>query len=465
MNKQYSDFLLQKSLATDAVGLKNPPQLAKHLFSFQRASVEFNLRVGRSGLFLDTGLGKTECQLEWCQKAIEATNTKAIIFTPLAVAAQTKRRAERWGYDAQIIREQTDAKPGINICNYERLDHLDPSQFGIVSLDEASILKSFTGKTTKALIDSFAGCRFKMAATATPAPNDHMELGNYAEFLELMHANEMLSRFFINDTSTASQHWRLKGYAENAFWDWMTSFSRMAEKPSDITGNEVDDAPFILPPINIVRHRARDPETENEFDNIFGDTAMSATSLHDVKRKTILERAEKTGEIVAKEPKQSWLIWCDTNYESEALKNAIPLAIEIRGSMSTDEKEDRLLAFENGQIKYLITKPSLTGFGMDWSHCFNMAFVGRNYSYETWYQAIRRCWRFGQKHTVNVHLVVAEGETTIGNVIDQKAESHSHMKTKMREAMRRSVGLAEITKTPYIPKHKAGLATWIKSAV
>jgi hypothetical protein len=465
MNKQYSDFLLKKSLATDTVGIKNPPALAEHLFSFQRASVEFNLRVGRSGLFLDTGLGKTECQLEWCQKAIEATNSKAVIFTPLAVAAQTKRRAERWGYDAQIIREQADAKPGINICNYERLDHLDPSQFGIVSLDEASILKSFTGKTTKALVDSFQGCRFKMAATATPAPNDHMELGNYAEFLELMHANEMLSRFFINDTSTASQHWRLKGYAENAFWDWMTSFARMAEKPSDITGDEKDDTPFILPPINIVRHRARDPETENEFDNIFGDAAMSATSLHDVKRKTVLERAEKTGEIVSKEPKQSWLIWCDTNYESEALKAAIPQATEVRGSMTTDEKEDRLLAFENGQIKYLITKPSLTGFGMDWSHCSNMAFVGRNYSYETWYQAIRRCWRFGQKNTVNVHLVVAEGETTIGNVIDQKADQHSHMKDKMREAMRRAVGLAEITKIPYMPKHKTGLASWIKSAV
>lgn len=463
MNKEYAKFLTKKSLSSDQLGLKKVPELAPHLFPFQRESVEFNLRVGRSGLFLDTGLGKTECQLEWCQKAIEATNTKALIFTPLAVAAQTKRRAERWGYESHIIREQSEAKPGINICNYERLDLLDPSQFGIVSLDEASILKSFSGKTTKALIAAFQGCQFKMAATATPAPNDHMEMGNYAEFLELMAANEMLSRFFINDTSTASQHWRLKGYAENSFWDWMTSFARMAEKPSDITGNESDDLPFILPPIDVIRHRARDAETETEFDNIFGDPSMSATTLHDVKRKTVLERAEKTAEVVAADAKQSWLIWCDTNYESEALKNAIPSAMEIRGDQSTDQKEDRLLAFENGQIKYLIAKPSMCGFGMDWSHCSHMAFVGRSYSYETWYQAIRRCWRFGQKNTVKVHLVVAEGETTIGNVIDQKAESHDHMKNKMREAMRRAVGLAEITKTPYNPKHKARLASWLSA--
>src|SRR5512139_2573231 len=230
MRQKYKQFLVSKALKASAHGMADVPELADHLFPFQHHCVDFALRVGCAGLFLDTGLGKTECQLEWCQKAIEATNAKALILTPLAVAGQTNRRAKRWGYKARVIREQSEAAPGINICNYDRLYKLDASEFPIVSLDEASILKSFTGKTTRALIELFKGAKFKLAATATPAPNDHMELGNYAEFLEIMAANEMLSRFFINDTSTASQQWRLKGHAVNSFWDWMASWSRMAEK-------------------------------------------------------------------------------------------------------------------------------------------------------------------------------------------------------------------------------------------
>lgn len=464
MTPQYAEFLAAKALRANDRGLEKIPRLAPHLFPFQRHCVEFALRAGASGCFLDTGLGKTEVQLDFCQKAINATGEKALILTPLAVAQQTKRRAEQWGYSAQVIRDQSEAKSGINICNYDRIDKLDPQQFPIVSLDEASILKSFTGKTTRKLIDVFRGYRFKLVATATPAPNDHMELGNYAEFLETMAAVEMLSRFFINDTSTASQEWRLKGHAVNSFWDWMSSWARMAEKPSDITSNPKDDAGFDLPPFQVFRHRAKDSTIDRDLADMFGAPVMSATSLHDVKRQTIEARAEATGTLVAKAKSDTWILWVDTDYEADALKRTVPSAIEVRGSQSIDEKEEKLEAFAAGKAKHIIGKPSMMGFGLDWSHCANMAFVGRSYSYETYYQAVRRCWRFGQNKTVNVHLIVAEGEDTIGRVIDRKADGHAKMKAAMREAMKRAVGKSAIRKSAYNPTNSARLESWIVSS-
>lgn len=461
MNEAYAQFLASKAVRAPMRGLDKVPDLASHLFPFQRHSVAFALRAGASACFLNTGLGKTEVQLEFCQKAIEATNGKALILTPLAVAGQTKRRADRWGYEARVIRDQSQAGPGINICNYDRLEKLDPSQFAVVSLDEASILKSFTGKTTRALIEAFKGCRFKMAATATPAPNDHMELGNYAEFLEIMAANEMLSRFFINDTSTASQEWRLKGHAANSFWDWMASWSRMAEKPSDL--GDKDDG-FILPPFEVIRHRAKDSRIDRELADMFGAPVLSATTLHTVKRQTAEARAEMTAAAVDAEKKQPWIIWCDTDYEADALKRVLPDAIEIRGSQSIDEKEARLAEFETSKSAKLIAKPSMCGFGLDWSFCARMAFVGRSYSYETWYQAVRRCWRFGQKKPVKVHLVVAEGEAEIGRILDRKASDHGKMQTSMRAAMKRANAGAAVVKAPYIPNHQARLASWISAA-
>ncbi len=458
----YLTFLERKAVKAPHRGLRDVPALAPHLFPFQSLCVDFALRAGASGLFLDTGLGKTECQLEWCHQAIEATGDMALILTPLAVAGQTKRRADRWGYEARVIREQAEAGPGINICNYDRLDKLDTDAFGIVSLDEASILKSFTGKTTRALIDAFRHCRFKLAATATPAPNDHMELGNHAEFLSVMAANEMLSRFFINDTSTASQEWRLKGHAVEAFWDWVSSWARAAEKPSDLGG---DDTGFILPPFDVRRHRAADTKLDQELSDMFGAPVLSATTLHDVKRQTSKARADVVASLVATDPNETWLIWCDTDYEADALKAAVPSAVEVRGSMTIDEKESRLEAFSTGGAKRLIAKPSMCGFGLDWSHCARQVFVGRSYSYESFYQAVRRCWRFGQKRPVVVHIVVAEGESEIGRIVDRKAADHDTMKRAMRAAMLRATGQSAVVKAPYLPNAEARLAPWIASAV
>ena len=464
MNPEYQDFLASKAVRANERGLDHIPALAKHLFPFQAHCVEFALRTGASGCFLDTGLGKTEVQLEWCRHAQEASNGRSLILTPLAVAGQTRRRAERWGYEARVIRDQSEAREGINICNYERLEKLDPAYFGAIALDEASILKSFTGKTTRALIDAFRSHRFKIAATATPAPNDHMELGNYAEFLDVMAAVEMLSRFFINDTSTASQQWRLKGHAVRPFWDWLASWSRMASLPSDL-GDE--DKGFILPPFNVNRHKARHSNiaVDRNFIDLFGTIEMNATTLHDVKRQTSVARAELAAEIVARNPTEPWLIWCDTDYEADALKRTLPDALEVRGSQTIEQKEEHLEAFAMREAAKLIAKPSMCGFGLDWSHCANMIFVGRSFSYETWYQAVRRCWRFGQARTVNVHLVVAEGETEIGRVIDRKADAHTTMRDEMRASMSRVMESTTERKIAYHPTHNAGAPEWLKSAV
>jgi hypothetical protein len=460
-SKKYAEFLASKVLRAKDRGIERVPDLASHLFPFQRHCVEFGLRAGCFGLFLDTGLGKTECELEWCRHAIVAINQKALLLTPLAVAAQTKRRAERWGYDARIIREQSQAGPGINICNYDRLDKLDPTAFGVIALDEASILKSFSGKIRNALIAAFKGVRFKVAATATPAPNDHMEFGSYAEFLDVMASNEMLSRFFINDTSKASQEWRLKGHAIQSFWDWMASWARLAEKPSDLGDS---DEGFILPPFKMTCHRSRDSKLDMEFADMFGTQTASATAIHDIKRQTREARAEAIAAVVAGDPAEAWLIWCDTNYEADELTKMIPGAIEVRGSQSIDEKEELLEAFGRGEARILISKPSICGHGLDWSHCARMAFIGQSYRYETWYQAIRRCWRFGQKRKLQVHIAVAEGEYGIGRAIERKETAHVSIKREMRAAMARVAGKSAIVKSPYQPTYTARLAPWISAA-
>lgn len=450
----YADFLAGKAIRAKERGLSDVPKLAGHLFPFQKACVDFALRAGSAGNFLSTGLGKTACELEWSAHAADATNGMALILAPLSVGWQIAKEAERWGYDARVIREQSDAKSGINICNYDRLDRLEPNTFGAVALDESSILKSFGGKTSRALIDLFANHRFRLSATATPAPNDHMELGQQSDFLGVMPSSEMLMRWFINDTATASQEWRLKKHAVNDFWDWCASWSRMAEMPSDLGG---DDTDFVLPPMKIIRHRAEASPIKGS--DLFGMVDMSATSMFDVKRKTADNRAKAVAGLV--DGSEPWVIWCDTDGEADALKALLPDAHEVRGSHTPEQKEATLRAFADGTVRTIITKPSICGFGLNWQHCARTAFVGRTFSYEAWYQAVRRFWRFGQKREVEVHLIVAEGEEAIARVIDRKAGDHSTMKTAMRAAMLRATEKSVIRKTAYLANHKASVPAWL----
>ena len=460
MSDAYMEFLRSKELTATARGMNDVPALSGHLFPFQRACVDHLLRVGSGGLFLDTGLGKTLCQLEWAERARNAatSNGYALILTPLAVTQQIAREGVKFGYPAHVIRSQNDAREGINVANYDRLHLLDPHAFSAVSLDESSILKSFTGKTTRALIEAFAGHRWKLSATATPAPNDHMELGQHAEFCGIMQSNEMLSRFFINDASTASQQWRLKHHAVRPFWDWMASWCRMAQLPSDL--GDSDDG-FILPPIEIIRHRADDSPSV-VTGGLFGDAVVSATTMHTMKRATSENRAAVAAGIV-RSSFEPMCVWVDTDYEADSVMaalNGVPGVVEVRGSMTAEKKEDSLAAFADGTAQVLVTKPSICGFGLNRQHCAQTVFVGRTFSYESWYQAVRRFWRFGQQSTVRVHLIVAEGEDTIARVIDRKADDHDSMKREMREAMRRNMGITSQAKVPYQPKHEGRMPAW-----
>ena len=452
----YAAFLAGKAPRVAATGMPAVPALHPALKPHQRDVVAFGLRLGRWACFLDTGLGKTFCQLEWSKHAAAATNGMALILTPLAVAAQIVREGRRFGYDCRQIRQQSDAGPGINVCNYDRLSLIDPAAFGAVALDESSILKSFTGKTTRTLIEAFRDTPFRMAATATPAPNDHMELGQHAEFLGVMPSNEMLSRFFINDTSTASQKWRLKRHAEGAFWDWMASWARMAETPADL-GHDASE--YVLPPLHVHRHRAAG-DIRPPAGALFGGD-VSATTLHDVKRQTAEARAEACARLVP--AGDSCVIWCDTDYEADAITAAVPGASEVRGSHPAERKEDTLAAFADGRQRVLVTKPSVAGFGMNWQHCATMIFAGRSFSYEAWYQAVRRCWRFGQTRPVDCHLIVAEGEDQIGRVIDRKSADHAAMKRAMSAAMKRAAAGAE-RRVAYHATHITEVPEWLRSA-
>ena len=458
LHPEYAAFLAGKAPRPRGVGIE-PGPMPSHLFDYQAECVRFALRQGRAAMFLDTGLGKTRVQLEWCRQAAEASNGRALLLTPLAVARQIEREGLALGYDVRVIRHQDEARDGINVCNYDRLAALDTVQFGAVSLDESSILKNFTGATTRALIASFEGHRFKLASTATPAPNDHMELGTHAEFLGLMRSVEMLSRWFINDTATASQQWRIKGHAQDAFWDWVASWARCAETPADLG---YDASRFVLPPLNIHRHKAAG-DTRAAAGMLFASD-LSATNMHAIKRETAQARAEAVGALVAAEHGEPWVIWCDNDAEADALMAAVPGAVDVRGSHTPERKEAALTAFAVGEARYIITKPSVAGMGLNWQHAARVAFVGRSFSYEAWYQAVRRCWRFGQTRPVDVHLIVAEGEDQIGRVIDRKAGDHATMKRAMAAAMARARGATTETKIPYVPTHKARLPVWLIAA-
>jgi len=460
LDSSYAAFLSAKQPRAEAVGLPHvrAEALPDFLFDFAKECTAFCLRQGRAGLFLDTGMTKTRQQAEFLAQAYEATNGYALMLAPLACAQQHEVELQALGYDARTIRSANDIKRGINICNYDRLNLIDPQRFGAVALDESGILKNFTGTTSKALRAAFANHRFRLSATATPAPNDHMELGQQAEFLGIMASNEMLMRWFTAD-QTQMGRYRLKGHGTHDFWDWMASWSRMAQSPEDLG---FDGSRFVLPDLIARRHKAVG-EVKWKDDTLFG-AALSATNMHDVKRQTSEARAEKCAEVVTAEGAEPWVIWCDTDYEADALKARLPHAVEVRGSMSIEAKEEALQAFAKGQAKDIITKPSICGYGLNWQHSARSAFAGRTFSYEAFYQAIRRQWRFGQKRPVEYHLIVAEGEDQIGRVISRKAEDHETMKRAMAAAMRRALGREAMLRKPYDPRHDGGLPPWLFAA-
>jgi superfamily II DNA or RNA helicase len=457
MRDDYSEFLASKRVAALPSGFE-PWQCNPAMREDQRVATEFCLRQGRAALFLDTGLGKTFDELEWSYQAGERSNGVSLILTPLAVARQIEREAKRFGYNARVVRDQSEVRRGINICNYDRLDKLDASAFGSVALDESSCIKAFDGKTTMMITQMFARTPFRLCATATPAPNDHMELATHAEFLGLMSRSEMLTRWFIHDSNDTKQ-WRLKGHATEHFWDWVASWAVMAETPADLGYNATG---FDLPELRVTRHRVAS-SVKPKPGTLFAAN-VSATDMFALKRQTCEARAGLVGDLVRSEPDHAWVIWCDTNEESAALSRRLPDAALVEGAMSIDDKEAALNAFATGDAPQIITKPSISGWGVNWQHADRMAFVGRTFSYESEYQAVRRCYRYGQHNAVHVHVAIAEGEDHIGRVVERKAEAHRAMKDAMRRATARNLGRASETRIPYHPTHIGRIPEWLTSA-
>lgn len=460
----YADLIREKTVTFAGSGIASEVELHPTLFDHQAHTVRFALRKGRAAAFLDTGLGKTACALEWGRVIFERENRPVLMLAPLAVGAQHVREAQRLGIDAVQCREGSSGSARIDVANYERLDKFDPNEYAGVILDESSILKSFTGSTSRALRQSFERTPYRLACTATPAPNDYMELGQHCDFLGVMPSNEMLSRWFIADQSEMGRY-RLKRAAVRSFWDWVGTWSRCASLPSDLG---FSDEGFVLPELEIIDEvvECDAPDVECELGGqqvAFGGTTISsATTIHRDKRRTLVDRAQRVAEIVAREPDEPWLVWVDTNYEADALTPLIPDAVEVRGGMSSDAKEEALMGFTDGKIRVLITKPSIAGFGLNWQHCARQVFIGPSFSYEATYQALRRCWRFGQKRPVRAYFVMADSESHIRGVQSRKAGDHADMKEEMREAMRRATGSDRSLHLTYQPQLSPELPQWIR---
>lgn len=421
----YQEFLARKAVAARPSGLTEFGELSPVLFPFQRTVVERAIRAGRYAMFLDTGLGKTLCQLEWARRM----PGEVLILAPPAVAPQSVREGkDKLGMEVHHSKDGS-VRGKVTITNYERMHYFDLTRFSAVVLDESSILKSFTGKTRNLLVESFRNTPYRLACTATPSPNDHTELGNHAEFLGVMTTGQMQARWFVNDTGDTGT-WRLKGHAQADFWRWVATWAACVSKPSDAGG---DDTPFILPPVTTAMHVV-ETQARPDIDSgsLFGFTELSATNIYADKRATLRERVEKSAELAS--TNEPTIIWCESNDESKALRDAIPNSVEVRGSDDPDEKESKLDAFSRGDVLKIITKPSIAGFGLNWQHCAHVIFASLSFSYESFYQAIRRSWRFGQKRPVHVDVVIAESEQGVWRTVREKMEAHDEMKAAMRTA-------------------------------
>lgn len=409
----YATFLSRKAVTDPPTGLATVPPLNPALFDFQRDIVAWALRRGRAAIFADCGMGKTFMQCEWARHI----PGKVLILAPLAVAGQTVRDMEHFGIKVGYARSQEQVREQITITNYEMLEHFDPAQFTGIVLDESSILKAYDGKTRTQIIESFRQTPFRLACTATPAPNDYMELGNHSEFLGVMSRVEMLAMFFVHDGGE-TQKWRLKGHAESEYWKWLCSWAVMIRKPSDLGYPDND---FTLP--ELVMHEVTVSVEDRTMGQLFAVQAQTLQERLQARRSTIAERVSDTAAIV-NATADPFLVWCNLNDESAQLAKAIPGAVEVSGSDSVEAKERAMLGFAAGEIRVLVTKPSIAGFGMNWQHCNNMAFVGLSDSYEAFYQAVRRCWRFGQKKPVNVYVVTAETEgAVVANIKRKEADA------------------------------------------
>ena len=459
----YDEFLHSKQRIPPACGFDRPKEkMNPMMFEWQKDITRWALRKGRAALFEDCGNGKTIQQLEFCRAVSEYTGKPSLIVAPLTVGEQTKREADKFGYKATLCRTQKDVQQGINITNYEMLEHFDADVFDCVVLDESSILKNCMGKVRTQIIEMFRNVPYRLSCTATPSPNDYMELGNQVEFLGIMSRTEMLATYFTHDGSDTSK-WRLKGHAEDRFWEWVATWAVVLTCPGDL-GYPNDG--YILP--DLVMHEHLVDVSTSMGDGLFGWVAQTLTERRDARRMSLRERCAKAAEIVSFDPDEQWVVWCDLNDESEMLTSLIPGAVEVRGSDKPDDKAKSLRGFADGSVRYLVTKPSIAGFGMNWQNCHNMIFVGLSDSYEAMYQAIRRCYRFGQKFPVNVHIVTSAAEGAVKANIERKEAQAEFMKKNMvqhtKEILEQDIRGAVRIVIPYNPQVDMLIPEWLRSA-
>ena len=424
----YADFLATKGKFARTIGFDvDMDDISLDLFSFQREIVQWAVRQGRAAIWADTGLGKTRMQVEWLRlilSQLPATGGHAgLILAPLAVAEQTIREARDIGIVVKYVEHAGQVRSGISITNYDRLSRFDPHVFDAIVLDESSVLKNVTTKTRDRLIADFGDTPYRLACTATPAPNDVTELANHAEFLGVAKRREMLSTYFVADLARG---FRVKGHAEDAMWDWVSGWALAIRKPSDLG---YDDEGYELPPLSIHRHLL--PVNTVPEGQFFATDLGGVSGRARVRRETMGARVETAVDLAMSEPAEPaepaepWLLWCGLNDEASALADAIPDSVNVYGSMRREAKRDALLDFADGNVRVLITKPSIAGWGMNWQHCARMAFVGLGDSYESYYQCIRRSYRYGQTRPVHAHVVLSELEAQIAANVERKERQAS----------------------------------------
>ena len=428
---KYKEFIESKKIQPVISGFDvDENNLNKNLFDFQRAIVKWALKRGRSAIFADTGLGKTLMQSSWANEVVKNTGGDVLIFAPLCVATQTVSEGEKFGISINYCRHHDGIKPGINIANYEMMDGFDLSQFSGVVLDESSIIKNRDGKTRNAIIERCQSVPYRLSCTATPSPNDFMELGNQVEFLGIMTMTEMLAMYFVNDAGDTGT-WILKGHGKAKFWEWMATWSVCIRSPEDIG---FDGSKYILPSLNMIGHVV---ESKTTF-GLFADVAQGLMERNQARRDSIDDRVAKCAEVVNASSEQ-FFIWCHLNIEAAMIEKMIPGAVDVSGSDSIEHKEESIRGFIDGSIRVLVSKPKILGAGMNFQHCHNTAFVGLSDSWEQYYQAIRRFYRFGQTKEVNVHIISAESEGAVVENIRRKELQNEEMGSQMVKYMSSSM--------------------------
>lgn len=423
MNTSYQEFLSSKSKQINQQGITiSGSELNKNMFDFQKYVTARALKFGKHAIFSECGTGKSLMQLEWGNIVSQKTNKPALILAPLAVSDQTIEEGEKFGID--ITKTGTSCR--LQISNYEQLDNIDLHKYGSIILDESSILKNFEGKIKSKIISVFNHVPYKLCCTATPSPNDFTELGNHAEFLNVCSRLEMLSKYFVHDGGETSK-WYLKGHAKDVFWKWVSSWAIMLANPSDIG---FDGSKYVLPQINYINHLITTKQRANG--KLFNDISINATNFNQELRLTKEERLNTAAQI-ALATNENIIIWIKQNEEADYLRKLIPDAVEVRGTETSEIKSEKLLGFAKNKFRVLITKGKIGRYGMNYQNCHNEIFASPDFSFETIYQCVRRVYRFGQKHPVNIHLITTDTMQNIIQVIKNKEAQFQLMREHFKK--------------------------------